>query len=165
MKPIDLKKLEADPMASALGRSGKDTITVTGYVQAADDKVIALSPDRSGTSFTEYPRSAVIAGFEDEDTGKIALVVDAAVRVRGVVTGLPNELRAIALDNSTDVCQGSSCTSWNGNAKVCCPVGETCKTSHTNAWCEKVSPPGGSSTDVSWLQNLELLRRAFGQFQ
>lgn len=138
MKPVDPKDLRSDPIAKALRECDKDVLAVTGYVCASDEAIIALCAARDDPSCTEYRRSAVVAAFEDEESGQVTLLVQANSRIRNVTTGQADRPRAIALDKSGG---GAGCKSVDGLASCVCKVGERCRSLAGTCICEDASRP------------------------
>ncbi len=161
MKPVDPKALRSDPIAKALRECDKDVIAVTGYVCESDDRIIAVSRTRDAPSCTEYRREAVVAAFEDEESGQVTLLVDADSRVRSVTTGHANQLRAIALNNNGE---GADCKSVDGLASCVCKVGERCRSLTSTCICEDASRPltAGDFANVAGLSSMGRLDPGMG---
>ncbi len=84
MEPIDLAKLAPDHLTKAIAESDGQTVTVSGYVRSTDKATISICMNRTSRSYTEYPRSSVVAAFrDDEESTKVTLLVasDAEVRI------------------------------------------------------------------------------------
>lgn len=137
MKTIDLDKLQPDPIAAAVARADKDVVTVSGYICAVSETSISMSMTRDDSSCREYPRSAVIAAFTDEETEQVTLLVDAKARVRAIST-LRMEDGIAQLRPRGGTC-GTTCKSGDGSATCCCGVGERCRSLVATCLCEDAS--------------------------
>jgi len=138
MKTIDVDKLQPDTLAAALASTDKETVTVSGYIYAVDKATISVGETRDGTSYIEFPRSAVIAAFTEEKTGEVTLLVDAQARVKAISTmragGLSTQARAIGGTGC-----GTTCNSRDGEATCCCGVGQRCRSLLNTCICEDAS--------------------------
>lgn len=92
MKKLTLSRLTADPFTKAHAQADEDTMTIHGYVRSED--TIAICEEQSGKSYVEYPRSAVVAAFEEEeDSEKVAFVIKSNAKVRIVKTAKAKEIK------------------------------------------------------------------------
>jgi|SRR5665213_2395075 len=153
MKSIDLNKLQPDPIAAALASSDKEVVTVSGYICAINERTISMSETRDGTSYVEYPRSAIIAAFTEgelgkEESGRVTLIVDANARIRIISSSKVETLQTQA--RSIGETGGACCSSADGSAKCCCKEGERCKSLTHTCFCESASRPF-SPTDVGFI--------------
>ncbi len=87
MKQIDLKNLKADPLVAARMAAGAPTATVKGRIRTINDESVCICLDKDGSSFVEYPRSAIAAAFVDEDDSDVTLLVHIGADVRIVRPG------------------------------------------------------------------------------
>lgn len=126
MKTIDVDKLQPDPLALALSSTDKETVTISGYICASDKTTLSLSETRDGTSYVEYPRSAVIAAFSDEKSDQVILLVDANARVKVISATRAGGHAAQARAVGGTGC-GTECKSRDGSASCCCGVGQRCR--------------------------------------
>jgi hypothetical protein len=140
MKTIDIDKLQPDPLAAALAKSDKETVTVSGYICAVNKDTICISETRDGISYIEYPRAAVIAAFTDEKSEQVALLVEANARVKAVTTTRAGAISAQARAVGGTGC-GTSCKSRDGEASCCCGVGQRCRSFLSTCICEDASRP------------------------
>ncbi len=146
MKTIDVDKIQPDPLAAALASTDKDTVTVLGYICAVDKATICVSETRDGTSYIEYPRSAVVAAFTDEKSDQVTLLVEANARVKAISAMRAGVVSAKARAVGGAGC-GSSCTSRDGDATCCCPVGERCVRSLSSCECQDAHPRLSGAVD------------------
>lgn len=94
MKEIDLSKLTADPLSKARCEADGETITISGYIRSVHKDTISLTDTQTSSSYTEYPRSSVIAAFEDDKKpGKITLLVLSDTEVKIVTTRRMNTFK------------------------------------------------------------------------
>jgi hypothetical protein len=140
MERVEVDELQLDPLAAALIESDKDTVTVTGYVCAADDATISLSDSRGSSVYIEYPRTAVVAAFTDEESGQATLLIESSARVREISTTRAGVSSAQARSIGGAGC-GTTCTSRDGSASCCCGLGQRCRSLLSTCICEDASRP------------------------
>lgn len=140
MKTIKIDKIQLDPLAAALASTDKETVTVSGYICAVDEATISVSETRDGTSYVEYPRSAVVAAFSDEESDQVTLLVEANARVKAISALRAGVLSAKALAIGGTGC-GTTCKSGDGQATCCCGVGQRCRSLLNTCVCEDASRP------------------------
>lgn len=140
MKTLDLDKLEPDPVAAALASSDKEAVTVSGYICAVDKATISISETPDATSYIEYPRSAVIAAFTDEQSSRVTLLIDANARAKAISATRAGTLSAARAIGGGAGC-GTSCKSLDGSASCCCGVGQRCRSLSNTCICEDASRP------------------------
>ena len=87
MKQIDLETIEPDPLVAARLAAGAPTATIRGKIRAIDDESVSICLDTDGTTYVEYPRSAIAAAFRDEGNPAIVLLVHVGADVRFVTSG------------------------------------------------------------------------------
>lgn len=135
MKTIEVDKIQPDPLAAALTSTDKETVTVSGYICAVDEATISVSETRDGTSYIEYPRSAVVAAFTDEKSDQVTLLVEANARVKEISAMRAGVLGAQARAVGGTGC-GTTCKSRDGEATCCCGVGQRCRSLLNTCICE-----------------------------
>ena len=140
MKPIDIDQVKPDPVAAAIAASGKDTLTVSGYILRKEAGVIALSMDRDAAISVEIPRAAIIAAYSSDDSEAVNLVVDASARVRSIYTNTIGALPSQARVNTSNSCP-NPCKSQDGLASCCCKEGERCRSLASTCVCEDAGRP------------------------
>lgn len=84
MKEIDLNELTADPLVAASLRGGSTTVTLSGFVRSVDEETISVCGSQMGGPYVEFPRSAVIATFSEEDSDAVMFVLNDDVEFRKV---------------------------------------------------------------------------------
>ena len=146
MKTIDLDKLEPDPVAAALASSDKEAVTVSGYICAVDKATISISETPDAASYIEYPRSAVIAAFTDEQSSRVTLLIDANARARAISAARAGTLSASARAIGGGAGCGTSCKSLDGSASCCCGVGQRCRSLSNTCICEDATRPLSPAT-------------------
>ena len=140
MKTIDVDRLQPDPLAAALASTDKEIVTTFGYICAVGKTTISISATRDGTSYIEYPRSAVIAAFTDEDSEQVTLLVEANARVKAISAMQAGMLIAQMRAVGGTGC-GTTCKSGDGEATCCCGVGQRCRSLSKTCVCEDASRP------------------------
>lgn len=148
MKTIEVDKIQPDPLAAALASTDKDTVTVSGYINAVNNETISVSETRDGTSYIEYPRSAVIAAFTDEKSDQVTLLVESNARVKAVSAMRAGVLSAQARAVGGTSC-GTTCQSRDGEATCCCGVGQRCRSLLNTCICEDASEPHSTSSGIN----------------
>ena len=140
MKTIDVDKLQRDPLSAAIAGTDKETVTVSGFICAVDKATISVCETRDSASYIEYPRSAVIAAFTDEESDQVTLLVDADARVKAISAARAGALNAQARAVGGTDC-GTTCKSRDGSATCCCGVGQRCRSLLNTCICEDASRP------------------------
>lgn len=140
MKTIEVDKIQPDPVAAVLASTDKETVIVSGYICAVNKATISVSETRDGTSYIEYPRSAVVAAFTDEKSDQVTLLVEANARVKAISAMRAGVLSAQARAVGGTGC-GTTCKSRDGQATCCCGVGQRCRSLLNTCVCEDASRP------------------------
>lgn len=149
MKTIKLDKLQPDPVAAALFGLEKETVTISGYICAADEETISVNETRDGSSYLEFSRSAVISAFKEEDSDQVILLINANARVKEVSQGKAETIQARRPRNEGGC--GTTCESRDGSQKCCCGVGEKCVTTLSTCNCENARPSSSIGVNAGYL--------------
>lgn len=173
-KLLDLDKLQSDPIAAARAEAGKDVTTVVGFIRNISKNVISVAQHRDSDVFVEYPREAIVAGFEDEDSsGQVTLLVQSDAKVNVVK---PSRANVAFMAPGGGLGHGASCKSDDGTESCACLPGQKCVKGVTFCKCkdatEDVFPGMGSFATLADLpremaamsMNVDesTLRRMFG---